>query len=580
MSRISENTIEMIRNNADIVSVVSSFIPLSKKGVNYWGVCPFHNDSSPSMSVNNEKKIFKCFSCNVSGNVFDFVSKYKNVDFINALKIVAEIANIKIEELENFKPVEKYSQSEKRIFEINEHAMIFYKAILSTELGLEAKEYLKSREIDKATSETFNIGFASSKISLVDNLIKKGFTEKELVDSGLVYINKSELKEYFINRLIFPIKNIDDKIIGFSARTLKDAKPKYINSKENEIFKKSELLYNCEKIININEVIVLEGFMDVIALNKIGVNNAVAIMGTALSQFHINLFNKNKWKIKLFLDGDDPGVEATIKASKLLLKNGFEFNVIENNTDSDPDELIKNKGPEFMLKMLNTFQHPINFIVEKKWNKVDTNNPENIKQFVKDMKEISFLVKDDTYKQFVKNKTNEKLSNINKEILIQKNDVFINSSKNDQKIVEAYKKAEWSIFISLLKSDEFIETISKNVDLIDNSTLRSAVRGIIEEYKIGNYRGGNTEQILKLIDDRIIHDKDLINIIISSEISKVKIGQKTIDDAFYKLNEYDVTKQIKELQIKIKEIENVEEEKNILKRIEILRNSIKRGKHG
>lgn len=356
MVYISNEKINEVISKASIVDIISSYLHLIKKGRNYLAVCPFHNDSNPSLTVSPEKKIYTCFSCKASGNVINFVKEYEHVDFLTALKTVCEKSNIDLEELKDFSQPIKDKESE-MIFELNSQANDIFKTTLFSNLGQEALKYLKSRNIDIEEIKKFEIGFSSDKTNLVQKLLDKSYSSLDIEKANLGIITDTYTKDYFSNRIIFPIKDENNRVIGFSGRSFtKDNDPKYLNTKENKVFKKSHLAYNISSALKISrtlkKIIVLEGFMDVISLSRIDINNTIALMGTSLSNYHINLFKKNNLDVLLFLDGDDPGIQANIKITHQLLKEKINVLVIDNQTKYDPDELVNNQ-PEYLKQIID-----------------------------------------------------------------------------------------------------------------------------------------------------------------------------------------------------------------------------------
>ncbi|WP_026389762.1 DNA primase [[Acholeplasma] multilocale] len=615
MANISREKIEMITNKADIVSIISSYLKLSKKGRNFWGVCPFHPDSEPSMSVSPEKKIFKCFSCGAAGNAIDFVKDIERIDFLSALKKVSDSAGVELGELSNHAVKDKYSKEQRLIIKINEEANNFFKGMLHTEIGKEALKYIQDRKISNESIRKFEIGYASSKVKLSEKLLEKGYTKQEIELAGLGTVYDLEVRDYFVNRVIFPIRNEDNHVIGFSARTMTDEKPKYINSRESLVFKKSQLAYNIQNVAKTanfkKEIIVLEGFMDVISLDQVEIDNAIAIMGTAFSDYHVKLFKNINVKVKLFLDGDNAGINATVKAAKKLIDNKIDTLVIDNETESDPDELINQGKVELVNELILKATHPINFVINKLWKRVDINNPDSVNKYIVSIKDFVQGVSNPILIEQAIKKIS-KLTNINEDIVRQLfgakpqkvvdkqfekefipdnpsvyepgpqyipedippiHNVVVEDTKA-YRIDKAYRRAEQRVFVSLLKSDEFIEKIDKNKDLIIDSNLRSAIRGIIGEYRKGNYLGNNVTKILELVSDRTMHYRTEIDQIISDPLVNIAMTEKEIDDSFKLLSRFEGERQIKELEIRMNNADDIKEKIRIMNNINLLRKNL------
>ena len=349
------NLINEVRYKNDIVEVISSYLPLTKKGKNYFGVCPFHADTNPSMSVSREKQIYKCFSCGASGNVFNFVMDYEQVDFKEALSILAKRAGITIG---NFKPTKE--KKYEKYYKMYDLAVKFYQNNLNSEEGVKAKEYLASRKIDEDLIKRFKIGLSlREKDTLTKILLKKDYTLKELEDYGL----GNGHNDLYINRIMFPLFDNNGDPVGFSGRIYNGSHDsKYINTKETNIFKKGELLYNYheakESVREKKYLIVVEGFMDVIRLASVGIDNVVALMGTALTKEQITLLKRLSNNIYLCLDGDKAGQKGIYQNGLLLEQENVNLYAIVLKDDLDPDEYVLKYGKASFESLL---ENPTSF---------------------------------------------------------------------------------------------------------------------------------------------------------------------------------------------------------------------------
>lgn len=356
---ISRELIDKVINNADIVSIISNYIPLTKKGSDYKGVCPFHNDTDPSLSVSPTKKVFKCFSCGTAGNVVGFVQKFKNISFIEALKEVAETVGIKIETGR----VNEQDIQNNKLINIMENASKFYAFYLNnSKEGVQALEYLHNRKLTDEVISKFNIGLSSDSGDLLyKSLTEKNYLPLDIVQTGL--IKESHNNSYydsFRNRIMFPITNLYGKTVAFSGRLYNkqkdDNNPKYINSSDSVIFKKGNILYNYYESMNTIKnndcCYIFEGFMDVIAAYRGKVYNAVATMGTALTPEQIRAISKLTKNVVLCYDGDDPGINATKKAIKMLVACHMNVKVVTLPVGMDPDEFINEHGEEKLHEVL------------------------------------------------------------------------------------------------------------------------------------------------------------------------------------------------------------------------------------
>ena len=325
---IDKNVIDELKKSSDIVNIISEYINLTKKGANYIGLCPFHQDTKPSLYVSPEKKVYKCFSCNKGGDVISFVQQIKKIDYLSAIKFVAEKSNFKNININNLNIVK--NEKKENYLKLNKEASFFFNRMLYNEENKEALNYLYSRGLDNNQIRYFNIGFAPfSKDSLFKYLTRKDkngnqtWKENDLLQSDLVYLDQqNEYRDFFFNRIIFSISDEFNNIVGFSGRTLsKNENVKYLNSKSNEFFKKDSLFYNMHNVINneLEKIYLVEGFFDVISMYKMGYKNVIGLMGTSFTNNHFNILSKEPCKtLVLALDNDEPGFKATMNISRIL----------------------------------------------------------------------------------------------------------------------------------------------------------------------------------------------------------------------------------------------------------------------
>ena len=325
---IDKNVIDELKKSSDIVNIISEYINLTKKGANYIGLCPFHQDTKPSLYVSPEKKVYKCFSCNKGGDVISFVQQIKKIDYLGAIKFVAEKSNFKNININNLNIVR--NEKKENYLKLNKEASFFFNRMLYNEENKEALNYLYSRGLDNNQIRYFNIGFAPlSKDSLFKYLTRKDkngnqtWKENDLLQSDLVYLDQqNEYRDFFFNRIIFSISDEFNNIVGFSGRTLsKNENVKYLNSKSNEFFKKDSLFYNMHNVINneLEKIYLVEGFFDVISMYKMGYKNVIGLMGTSFTNNHFNILSKEPCKtLVLALDNDEPGFKATMNISRIL----------------------------------------------------------------------------------------------------------------------------------------------------------------------------------------------------------------------------------------------------------------------
>lgn len=350
MPRISESKINEIRESADIVDIIKNYIPLELKGKNYFGVCPFHQDHSPSMSVSKEKQMYKCFSCGAAGNVFTFVSNYENITFIEAVVKVAGILGISVGDYTTTKPKEKYE----REYNAMDLALKFYQNTLRTKDGGAAREYLLKRGLNEEMQKVFDIGLSTTSDKLYPFLKQKGMDEKFILDLGLITQEEGSIKDTFKDRILFPIHDAKGHVVGFTGRVYKgDYKPKYLNSKENHIFKKGNILFNYHRardaIRTKKEVVIVEGNMDAIRMYVSGIKNTIALMGVSLTKEQIDLIRNLHATVILMLDNDEAGRTATLTNGEALENAGITCKVVRLSGEKDPDEYILKNGVQQMI---------------------------------------------------------------------------------------------------------------------------------------------------------------------------------------------------------------------------------------
>lgn len=393
---MKNDKIQQIIDNTNIVEVISDKVKLHRQGKNYFGLCPFHPDNSPSMSVSPEKKMYKCFVCGNAGNVIHFVSEYEKIPFMDAAAQLAKKVGIDFQ-LKTVAP--KYNDVEKKYIDVFAEANTFYQyQLVVNKDASNATKYLKTRLLSNEDCKKYDIGFSPSTGGLTNYLINKGFDKALIENSSLGTIVGETIKDRYLNRLIFGIRNEFGDIVGFSARALDDSKPKYINTSENDVFKKSKLLYNyniaSRYIDKENKVYICEGFMDVIALSKINVNNAIAIMGTSLTNDHLAKLSNRK--IILLLDSDDAGIQASLRSIEILKEKVSSIDVVVTDGQKDPAETLEKFGPEALTKMIanvisaEEFAFSKIFKTDTKWDPAKLKDAiYNFKKYVNNKNQLS-----------------------------------------------------------------------------------------------------------------------------------------------------------------------------------------------
>ena len=441
MIRYSDEIIEEVRQNNDVVDIISQYVHLTRKGRNYFGLCPFHNEKSPSFSVSPDRQIFHCFGCGVGGNVYTFLMKIEGINFKEALEQLAERANIQLPTLENNADTAK-EELKAKVYKVNEFTAEFYHQNLYKPTAKMAQEYVKKRKMNKETLEAYRIGYSGKFDELYKALKAQGFGEKEILESGLV--NKNDNGTYidrYRNRLMFPICDVRGKVIAFGGRVLDDSKPKYINSPENVVYSKGRHLFglNVAKKDSAKRLLIVEGYMDVISLHQRGITNVVGALGTALTEQQGWLLRKSTEQVILGFDADGAGQTAVARSMEILQNMGCDMRVLQIEGAKDPDEFIVKYGEgRFRLAMDNA----ISLVEFKVKNLKKDINLENAADKIKFLNEIAKILSkvENTIEREIYIEKISKGYNISKEaIYAEVNKLIYTNSKGD-KILQSKNK--------------------------------------------------------------------------------------------------------------------------------------------
>ncbi len=584
MVRYSDELIDEIRNSNDIVDVISQYVVLKRSGRNFFGLCPFHKEKSPSFSVSPDKQIFHCFGCGVGGNVIHFVSKIENLDFRATLELLAERSGINLPTLENGQDSDRLRLKEK-VYQINKFTAQYFHENLYKPNAKQAQEYVKKRKLDNNTLKTFSIGFSTNFDELYKALKKQGFSDEEILASSLVSKSqKGQFYDKFKSRLMFPIKDIQDRVIAFGGRVLDDSKPKYINSPENIVYSKGRQLFglNVAKKSGNNKIIIVEGYMDAISLYQRGITNVVASLGTALTEAQGRLLRKYASQIIIGYDSDGAGQAATMRGMEILQNLGCDIRILQLDGDAkDPDEYIIKYGSgrfekcvenaislvEFKVKTLKntlkiqTASDKIKFLNEivKILSKVDNNIEREI--YIDKISKEYNISKEAIYAESNKmsNSNNQGIKVLQKPIGIRN----VSKKNNNEEISEALLKRE-NMIISLLINPEInaYEQISKKIRPED---FKQEQNRKIATKLYEHFEKGDSNNILDLFQE-----EELINHITSimADDFEISDNKKAIEDL---LNLYEKEKLIDEKSKIIKKLEDkslsVEESKNLEKEL-------------
>ena len=385
----SDEIIEEVRSRNDIVDVISTYVKLQKKGSSYFGLCPFHNEKSPSFSVSRQKQMYYCFGCGAGGNVFTFLMEYENYTFVEALKYLADRAGVELPEKEYSKEAKERADTRAILLEINKAAAQYYYVQLKSSQGAVGLGYFKKRQLSDETIKAFGLGY-SNKYSddLYRYLKSKGYKDDMIAKAGLISIDeKNGVYDKFWNRVMFPIMDVNSRVIGFGGRVMGDAKPKYLNSPETMVFDKSRNLYGLNFVHGKQGegMIICEGYMDVIALHQAGFTNAVASLGTAFTSQHCSLLKRYTDLVYLCYDSDGAGVKAAMRAIPMLKEAGIRVKVINMRPYKDPDEFMKGLSPEAFKERIEQAKSSFFYEVDNLMKEYDMNDPESKTSFMNEV---------------------------------------------------------------------------------------------------------------------------------------------------------------------------------------------------
>lgn len=546
MVRYSEELIDEIRNSNDIVDIISQYVILKRSGRNFFGLCPFHKEKTPSFSVSPDKQIFHCFGCGAGGNVIHFISKIENVDFKESLEILADRAGIKLPTLENNVDSKRLELKEK-VYEINKLVAMYYHETLYKPQAKPAQEYVKKRKLDNKALKEFCIGYAENANVLYKLLKEKGFTEEEILASDLVIKKGNNYVDRFKNRLIFPIQDIRNRFIAFGGRVLDNSLPKYINSPENIVYSKARNLYglNVAKNTKTRKLIIVEGYMDTVSLHQRGIDNVVASCGTALTEAQGRLLRKYAEKVIISYDSDSAGQAATLRGLEILNNLGCDIRILQMEGAKDPDEYVIKYGNGRFNDLVENAISLVEFkikVLKKGLNIENTNDK------IKFMNEIAKILGG------VDNKIEQEIyiDKISSDYNISKEAIYAQINKNEYsnnkgaKILESssirkptikrqgkeinpeLEKRE-NIIISLL-IDGGEEVYNKIKDIINPNDFKSEanqkiMRRLYEEFEKGN---SNINSLVDMFAD----DEQVVNALtgIMADDYEIEDNKKALDD--------------------------------------------------
>ena len=564
MVRYSDDLIDEIRNSNDIVDIISQYVNLKKSGRNFFGLCPFHNEKSPSFAVSPDKQIFHCFGCGVGGNVFHFVSKIENIGFRESIEMLANRANITLPTIDNEQD-NRTSYLKSRVYEINKQTAQFYHENLYKPTAKIAQEYIKKRKLDNNTLKTFLIGYSCNYNELYIFLKKQGFSDEEILASTLVNKNdRGEFIDRFRKRLMFPIQDERGRIIAFGGRILEDNKikdpqrpqAKYINSSENIVYSKGRHLFGlyAAKKEKIDRIIIVEGYMDAISLHQRGITNVVASLGTALTEAQGRLLRKNSQQVIIGYDSDGAGQAATLRGLEILQNLGCDIRILQLEGAKDPDEYILKFGPERLQKCVDNAISLVEYKIKILKNKLDLNHPNDkikfLTEIAKELAKISSDIEKEVYvdkialdykisKEAIYAEINKLVYGKNQnEKILQKKTPVRQDAKPQLKIStdNATKKENMIIYLLINYPEEAYSRLKSKISYEDikDERNRKIIKKLYEELE----KGDSINNVLDLFDD-----EDIINFltwVMAYDFEIVEVN-KCVDDI---LNNYEKDKLI------------------------------------
>ena len=565
--QISEEILEKIKSQNDIVDVISERVRLRKAGRNFTGLCPFHNEKTPSFSVSQEKQIYKCFGCGEAGNVISFVMKEKNLPFIEAVKYLANRANIPLEIGNGEKS--KVTKRKELLYRVNvEAAKFFFSNLMNNQ---NAKEYFLNRGIKEETIKKFGLGFANdSWNSLMFYLRKKGINDVLLEESGLISVNKEKGRKYdrFRNRVMFPVFDYQGKVIGFGGRVLDDSKPKYLNSPETLVFQKGTNLYGLNFALkhNMNEryFVIVEGYMDLISLHQYGITNVVASLGTALTINQARLLKRYADKVIISYDADMAGQMATLRGLEILRTAGFDVRVLSIPQGKDPDEYVRSNGRDAFLKLVNSAEPLIDYRIKKAEEGINFKNSQSLILYAKRIMEIiSDLdpVEKDVYIKKASENTGIKEQTLYDILKSKMKDNRENNFRNNKEedgsklyVEPGFLKAERAILKIMLENSEYLQYIEERIS--ENDFILLEHKEIFTVIMLA--KGENINNIDSFIESKLSSAKtigELVKIrdenIFFADDVKVQIN-----DFINEIQSYKLKQRIDQLRKEQKELEN------------------------
>lgn len=585
MARYSSELVDEIKASNDIVDVISGYITLKRSGRNFFGLCPFHKEKSPSFAVSPDKQIFHCFGCGAGGDVIHFISKIESLNYKESIELLANKANIQLPVLDNYED-EKTIKLRNKVYEINKIAAEFYHENLYKNTSKVAQEYIKKRKLDNKTLKAFLIGYSGNFNELYLLLKQKGFTIEEMLASSLV--KKTQDGGYmdsFRKRIMFPILDIRDRVIAFGGRVLDDSKPKYINSPENIVYSKGRNLYglNVAKKYDTKKIIIVEGYMDTISLHQRGIPNVVASLGTAMTEAQGRLLRRQSEQVILGYDADGAGQAAILRGMEILQNLGCDIRVLQIDGAKDPDEYVLKYGPERFQKCVEEAISLVEFKIKVLKNNLDIENTNDKIKFLNEIAKILAKVTNQMEREIYIQKLSREYKISKEAVYSEVNKIMYKNNQGSKKLEKkvttmepkenktnnvsevSLKKENLVIYLLINEYEKSYNIIRNTISIDDfhNETNKQILKKMYEEFEKGNI---STNQILNWFDSEEIISHITEIMAYDFEITDIN---KAIDDL---INTYEkekllnkrneILKQLENTSLNTEEIKNLESELN------------------
>lgn len=590
----TEEQIEEVRSKSDIVQIIGRYVNLKRTGSSYVGLCPFHSEKSPSFNVSPSRQIYKCFGCGVAGNVITFIMEYENYTFPEAMEFLAEQAGVTISKSELSPEMKREKNLRTELVQINAKAASYYYAKLKSPAGKTGYEYFLSRGLSEETIRHFGLGYAGQGGSELYRYLKnQGYADQVLKETGLFKMDERGVYDKFWNRVMFPIMDINNRVIGFGGRVMGDAKPKYLNSPETKLFNKSKNLFglNYAKLGKKKNIILCEGYMDVIAMHQAGFTNAVASLGTAFTSEQAVILRRYTDEVLLTYDSDQAGVKAALRAIPMLRDAGINARIVHMEPYKDPDEFIKGLGSEEFEKRMAEAQNAFLFEIDVLRKSYDISDPEQKTKFDHEMAAKLLVFEDkvqrDNYIETLSAKYSIKKEDLRGLVIKSANRIPANKgnanvhsegyNRNIKKVKESGIEHSYKLLLSWLADEpNLFDDVSKiiNKDDFEEEPYRKAAALLYEQFENG-----------EVIPARIINyfeeaDEQKAIADIFQTTFKVKMEkddmEKALNEIVYKIKKYSIDKKLKNM-TDINNLQNLMIEKNKLQNREKMHISLKDG---